>query len=314
MNNNVDEAEKRFRFYRSLADEFEACLNRVYDLIGGEHRGEIGSHREVLFRDFLRRILPRRFTVSTGFIYTPGGEKSGQLDVIIWDSLNNVALLQQGEFVIVAAESVLAVVEIKSNLGKTELENALTQLHPYMFFDWMYGGRPNPLREDGSAKRTNLPFRGIIGFHNTMKGSKKADPTACFKVITDFYREHYPRDREAIISGHPNFCNMINSICAMDSFFVRQSSLVARRFDGGNLRLPCFKAWKTKFTLPMFCYSLAAHLMGWTHSTLNEVVEALSGKCEPCKPFMCRLEATKNITIERRWDASMEYTAEPPLW
>jgi hypothetical protein len=51
------------------------------------HPGELGTEREEVLRSFLRLHLPRRFEVSTGFIFDSAGNLSKQLDIIIADSL-----------------------------------------------------------------------------------------------------------------------------------------------------------------------------------------------------------------------------------
>ncbi len=51
------------------------------------HPGELGTDREEVVRNFLRSYIPRRFEVSTGFIFDANGKLSEQLDIIIADSL-----------------------------------------------------------------------------------------------------------------------------------------------------------------------------------------------------------------------------------
>lgn len=46
------------------------------------HHGEQGAAREEIVRAFLRSYLPKRFEVSSGFVFDAGGRISGQTDII----------------------------------------------------------------------------------------------------------------------------------------------------------------------------------------------------------------------------------------
>jgi hypothetical protein len=54
----------RTRLFESWSKEFQSKVDRVYDLIGGVHHGELGTNRETLFRNFLRSYLPDAWSVS----------------------------------------------------------------------------------------------------------------------------------------------------------------------------------------------------------------------------------------------------------
>src|SRR5690242_6571642 len=55
-------------FLNSWGRELQSKLDRVSHLLGDVHRPSEGSYREILFRQLLRRVLPGRFRVSTGFV------------------------------------------------------------------------------------------------------------------------------------------------------------------------------------------------------------------------------------------------------
>jgi Domain of unknown function (DUF6602) len=102
-----------------FSEELLAQSTKVDFLI--RHSGTVGSFREELFRGFLRKILPGKFQVSTGFI-----EDSGrQLDIIVWDSVNYAPLFRENEVVVVPRDSVRAIVEVKTKLDTNALDDAL---------------------------------------------------------------------------------------------------------------------------------------------------------------------------------------------
>src|SRR5690349_19330992 len=52
-----------------------------------KHPGELGISREEVIRQFLRAYLPKRFEISSGFVFDCTGRRSKQIDIIIADSL-----------------------------------------------------------------------------------------------------------------------------------------------------------------------------------------------------------------------------------
>jgi hypothetical protein len=118
----VHEFYDRIDYLSSLSEELLAQSRKVDFLI--HHSGTVGNFREELFRGFLRKILPGKFEVSTGFIE----DSARQLDVIVWDSLNYAPLFREGEVVVVPRDSVRAVVEVKTKLETNALDQALDLL------------------------------------------------------------------------------------------------------------------------------------------------------------------------------------------
>jgi hypothetical protein len=100
------------------------------DTISAEmtHQGEKGRNNEAVLIEFLRRLLPTRYTVSTGTVAAVGGHTSGQVDVIIHDRLETPAFKEAYAWSIVPIESVHAVISVKTTLTKPELRDAMASL------------------------------------------------------------------------------------------------------------------------------------------------------------------------------------------
>ena len=62
-------------------------------------------------RGFLRKILPGRFQVSTGFIE----DCNRQLDIIVWDGTNYAPFFRENEVVVLPRTSVRAIFEFIAN-------------------------------------------------------------------------------------------------------------------------------------------------------------------------------------------------------
>lgn len=92
------------------------------------HPGEFGVYREKLCTDLLRNVIPMRLDFGTGFIVDAKGNVSHQCDLIIYDA-NNTPLIENNEkqrfFPI---ECVVGVGEVKSDLSKIQLKEALCKL------------------------------------------------------------------------------------------------------------------------------------------------------------------------------------------
>jgi hypothetical protein len=156
-----------------------------------EHNGEKGHLNETHFRAILRRFLPKRFGIATGFIVsTNGGQLSPQCDIIIYDAINNAPLYESEAFSVFPIEMVYAVIEVKTNLSNsrknvggevgnfTELDDCLWKCSCIRHMaqeevseeDWKRVKPPEayPLQERGVYKKI---FKGYIRHQVDEKGN-----------------------------------------------------------------------------------------------------------------------------------------------
>src|SRR5580698_4566192 len=80
-------------------------IRQILELI--EHNGEKGSQVETVIAGFLKDLVPRKFSFSTGFIVCRDATRpqSTQQDIIIHDSLQNSPLYQNENWGIFPIES-----------------------------------------------------------------------------------------------------------------------------------------------------------------------------------------------------------------
>lgn len=85
-----------------------------------KHSGEKGRLNETHIAHLLRRYLPHKFGIGTGFIVSTNSEIriSPQCDIIIYDSVNNAPIYESDAFSIYPIEMVYAVIEVKTNISK----------------------------------------------------------------------------------------------------------------------------------------------------------------------------------------------------
>jgi len=90
------------------------------------HPGEKGRLNESHLVRTMRRYLPEKFGIGTGFIVSGGDaiKQSRQCDIIIYDRANNVPFYASDTWQIFPIEMVYGVVEVKTTLNKAEIKDA----------------------------------------------------------------------------------------------------------------------------------------------------------------------------------------------
>lgn len=133
----ADSAFRLPELLRSFGEQMRTSLKQ--NLI--PHPGELGTGREEVIRQFLRKYLPPRFGVSTGFVFDAGGRVSQQADVIIFDASVCPQFEAVGGKMFYPCESVVSVGQVKSSLSsKREVADALENLRSAKMLDRSAGG------------------------------------------------------------------------------------------------------------------------------------------------------------------------------
>ena len=112
-----------YDYFRRSADVLLAEYERSKTQ---EASANLGYNRELFCSKFLARVLPPRLTLQRGEVWDSQGNRTGQLDIVILR--DDTPSLTFGEANTYLAEGVFAVVEVKSNLSKTKLQEALNTL------------------------------------------------------------------------------------------------------------------------------------------------------------------------------------------
>lgn len=162
--------EKQRKFSATIAVELASLSERIRLII--EHGPTVGTYRENLLQNSLRKHLPERYHVATGFIF---GMRN-QIDILIYDRIDYAPIFRDGHLVIVPPEAVRAVIEVKTNLTSDNLESALEVMHAVAHQD------------------DNKPpfFKGIFAFESSLSSE------FIYESIANFYT-----DWEAPAFGKP---------------------------------------------------------------------------------------------------------------
>jgi hypothetical protein len=89
-----------------------------------KHGSTKGAERESPVQGFLRHRLPSAFRIDKGEVVDLLGNTSPQADALVSDGVRNFPLVD-GDSVILPAEALLVVVEVKSLLNRSEVEKIL---------------------------------------------------------------------------------------------------------------------------------------------------------------------------------------------
>ncbi|MDL2141663.1 hypothetical protein QQY79_03955 [Flavobacterium tructae] len=187
LSEHIIEYENKKRFLQAIADEIVAKSSRIELLI--QHSVTKGNYREEIFRGILKKYLPKKYEVATGFI--EGCKR--QCDILIYDSQNFSPLFREGDLVVLPEKAVRAVIEVKSTLDTNQLQDAMELLF-----------------EVARHRNTAAPiFKGIFAFRKDIENE-----STIVSNITKFY---HSKDSFDINTNDILYLfETVNSICVLN--------------------------------------------------------------------------------------------------
>jgi len=99
----------------------ENMLSTAVSLHKLEHDVSKGTLRELLVSGALKKFLSAQFGVSSGIVVNQDGQQSPQTDIIVFDNRILPPFIQEQGVGVVPAESVVALIEVKSNLDSASI-------------------------------------------------------------------------------------------------------------------------------------------------------------------------------------------------
>ena len=126
--------------FHGLKREFiyaqEEMLDKYKKAKDPKHPRDIGNIRENILKDFLNLsgVLPKKYQIShnSARVVSSTGHISNEIDILIYDYLNNISLMNRGDvYTAYPVESVYGVIQVKSVLTKKEIKNALDNIASY---------------------------------------------------------------------------------------------------------------------------------------------------------------------------------------
>lgn len=144
-------------YQKSIAQEFKTQEKRVRQLIDAANWAEEGRYKEILVMNYLKKTIPKQFAVGTGFVKN-GKEITKQIDIIVYDNFFS-PFFSEGDFVVVDAISVCAIIEVKSSIKSSEIKGYIEKANKNgetIFKD---------CSDVASINRAKLFFNGIFSYN-----------------------------------------------------------------------------------------------------------------------------------------------------
>lgn len=158
------------------------------------HRGRAGEEAELCWLKLLEKHLPRRYAIRSGIVIDSRGGRSDEIDLIIYDPQYTPVFLEHDEHAYVFAEAVYAVIEVKTVIGKKEVDYAagkaasVRDLH-----------RTNGAIHHAGGKISNpRPLFPIVGGLVALSHSWSGDPEAMFREHGGHYADDPKRRMDLI--------------------------------------------------------------------------------------------------------------------
>jgi len=177
-------------------------------------------------------------------------------------------VLEEGELVVLEADAVAAIIEVKSILTNSELLDSLAMLTPTWLVSWLHATERS---KTGLKQQVpKVPFRAVFVYS---AGTATADATAgkVFKHLTEFYRTRFGDDARRVLSHQDSglrWANLVDAVCIADRLQVEQTTLNEANEPGGFCGHPAFAAFLAKsdfgnLAVGKFCMYLLWHLTSW---------------------------------------------------
>ncbi len=143
--------------FRSLETSLNSDMN-----IRIEHNLEDGKYREYLIKNILNKIVPKKYSITNGFIVDSDNNRTEEMDIIIYDS-NYVPPFFDETYTIVPIESVVAVIQVKTTLTKEQLKKAMKNINSIDKLNAKTGGKIISANgQEIIEKRRIKPYKIIV--------------------------------------------------------------------------------------------------------------------------------------------------------
>jgi hypothetical protein len=108
--------------FSGLQKQMEAKLTFNRDVV--DHPTAKGTFTELEWVEMLSTYLPKRYSADNAFVIDSEGNVSDQIDIVIFDRQYSPFILKENGVTYIPAESVYAILEVKQDLSKNNIEYA----------------------------------------------------------------------------------------------------------------------------------------------------------------------------------------------
>ncbi|HWP91497.1 MAG TPA: DUF6602 domain-containing protein [Thermodesulfobacteriota bacterium] len=165
------------KFLEAVGAEFQARISKAKYY---KHPTGVGDALEDIVREYLRQILPERFSVDRGKIFDSEGRLSREFDIIISERFDVVPMMALAGRRIIPVEAVYGVIEVKSRLDLNNYNSFIQAVEQLDEMRRFYKSVDNSLvhsKEEGYSAQDNVPgklWSGIITFNALQRKTLRA--------------------------------------------------------------------------------------------------------------------------------------------
>jgi hypothetical protein len=110
-------------FFHTISRQMAEQIRLISQEIS--HPGMKGDSGEELIRQFLKKYLPKKYSIAQGKVVDFTGNESKQIDIIIYDALQTIPFYTDEKNSIIPIENVFAIIEVKTAVNKAKLIEAI---------------------------------------------------------------------------------------------------------------------------------------------------------------------------------------------
>jgi len=174
------------KYRKSISQELMSIKDRLRSFVS--HWPEDGRYKEIILRNVLCNYLPFNVSLGTGFIVGESQtnrsiDTSSQIDIIVYSNAIP-PLFQIDDLVVVAKESVLGTIEVKTNLRTQNIDSIFKKAY-----------------SNGALIGRQTVFNGIFCFENS-----------------SFMHDQLPHHLETALRQYPGY---VNSVCFGKDLFMK---------------------------------------------------------------------------------------------
>jgi hypothetical protein len=145
-------------YWNGVLRRLEAEVEAFNALI--PHQGEKGRENELSLARVLERLVPSRYGIGSGLLIDAQGGFSKQMDIVIFDQVDEPAFLAQTNQLLFPVENVRACIEVKTTIDSTAIKDAKE--------------KRASIRTLAPKGEKGLPLFALVGFRSTVTASTVA--------------------------------------------------------------------------------------------------------------------------------------------
>jgi hypothetical protein len=152
-------------YYDGVTHRFRIEIDFLNKLIG--HTGEMGSANETSLINLLVKFLPKRYSIGSGIVIDKEGNRSNQIDVIVYDSYYHPELFSQGAAYLYPVDVVYMTIEVKTTVTKRIMEDAIENVASVKRLKFIESPIYELKGDSYTISKTSPPIGIIFGFNST---------------------------------------------------------------------------------------------------------------------------------------------------